>query len=174
LAGFAWIRSDGVLEIVLIVGKCTDPNGRIFRHATSSLIMNIIMVLLEVLDHLLNTVHGKKEAFAPSVAAKEAWRLCTTSRWKGFNKRGFRFFGVGFGDVCVDVMQRNRLGSEKVSVPVFPSFFLTSSLYICYDGTELTKCDSSQFNWHVSDFCRSFWRFLARYLFSDCHAFPYN
>ena len=34
--------------------------------------MTIIAVILEVLAHLLNTVHGMKEPFAPPMADKEA------------------------------------------------------------------------------------------------------
>jgi len=108
-----------------------------------------------------------KERFAPSMADKEACRLCNGSGLKkGFNtEQGFGCLGVlGNDDVCVDIMQGNCLGSaEKVSFIVSPSFFDTSSLHIYYNGTELMKCDSSQFNWHGSgvssrSFFGDFWR----------------
>jgi len=77
------------------------------------------------------------------------------------------------------IMQGDCLWSEKslVILGADPFFFLASSLHICFDGTELMKqVDSSQFNWHGSDVCRSrsFWRFLARDWFSDCDGFLDN
>ena len=97
-----------------------------------------------------------KEHFAPSMADEKLRRLCIVSRWKGFNKRGFGFFGVGNDNVFVDIIQVNFLGSEKVSFPVGPLFLLASSMHICFNGTELTKVDSSQFKLHGSD--GDFWR----------------
>lgn len=68
------------------------------------------------------------------------------SEWKGFNEGGFEYLDFGFDDVFVDSMQINFIGSEKVSVPVSPFFFVVSALHNCVDGTELIKVDASQFN----------------------------
>ena len=139
------MSSDCVSKFVLVVGKGTDPNGRIFRHTTSFLIVIMILIPVKVLDHLLNTFHGMIERFAPSMTDEKPRRLGTGSGWEGFNKGCLGFFGIRNCNVFVDFMHGNFLGSEQLvcSFIVSPFFLDTSSLHVCSDGTELTKVDSS-------------------------------
>ena len=95
-----------MIEIVLVVGKCTDPNESVLSHAASSLIIvrEMVMVSIAICNHLFNTVQGMIKRFSPSMADEKLLGLGTCSGWQGCNKGLFCFVGIGPDDIFIVIV----------------------------------------------------------------------
>ena len=123
---FGGIFGDILSEIVLIITVSANPNGRVCRHPTASLIVFIIPVTRKISNRLLEALDEIHHRFAPPMASEKARRLRPGGGWQTRHERLLRLLCVQKNDVFVHIVQRYFLRGEKFVFVVSPPLWYAS------------------------------------------------